>query len=561
MRTRFSSFAYVALLTLGCCATCTRTAYAQTSATASQPDERKPLQLALTQGAPPALDSEQLRAQLERELGVVVVLEDAGAADGDDAKLEIEAPSLQAVHVAFQDSERTVDLSTAGQHAVETLALVAANLMRDEASNLLVSLRATTPEAPPTPAPVAEKPVAQTPEKPERHGCAPTRFTPAPFAANFVPRVGTSSFTGLEIEQAFAFNAIGGSAAALHGFELAGVFNHESYAVCGVQIAGGANLVNGPMEGFQLAALNMVDGRVDGGQLAFINTSSGTMHGFQAAFLNLALRGGDAIQVGFANVVTDYLVGSQIGFGNIATGTVEGGQFGFGNISLGSVSGVQVGFANVAQKSLSGAQAGFVNTTAGDSTGFQLGFVNVTSGRARGLMLGMANVSSDADAAIGVLNIYTKGRTQLDVWATDAGLVMVGVEHGGKLFHNIFGIGGSTRSGQGVFAFAYGFGARAFQSQSMFLDVDAVAYGLVSGDETQDNPDFGSIMQLRVPIGFRLESWFALYVSPALNLSVARNHENNALRDPSFYGASVTTKGSDVASSIWPGVTLGARFF
>jgi hypothetical protein len=547
---------YAALLASACNAIAPAVAHVQAPA---QDDERWPLALAVSLGDPPSMDREQLRVQLERELGVVVVL-DHTISLAEGATLTIDAPTLQTVHVAFGDSERTVDLSTAGPHAVETLALVAANLMRDEASDLLSSLR-STPNNVPVHVPVPSSSPSPAPTKPQRHGCAPTRFPHVPFAANLVPRVGTSSFTGLEVEQAFAFNAIGGSAAALYGFELAGVFNHESYSVCGAQIAGGANLVNGPMEGFQLAALNMVDGRVEGGQLAFINTSSGTMHGFQAAFLNLALRGGDAIQLGFANVVTDYLVGSQIGFGNIATGTVEGGQFGFGNVTLGSVSGLQAGFVNVAQRSLSGAQAGFVNTTAGDSTGFQFGFVNVTSGRSRGLMLGMANVSADADAAIGLLNIYTKGRTQLDVWATDAGLVMVGVEHGGKLFHNILGIGASSRSGQGVFAFAYGLGARAFQSQALFLDVDAVAYGLVSGDDTQENPDFGSIMQLRVPIGFRLQSWFALYVSPALNLSVARNDENNSLRDPSFYGASVTTKGSDVVSYIWPGVTLGARFF
>src|SRR5690349_12083026 len=121
MRTRFSSVVYAWLLACACCASCARSAYAQTAAATAQADARKPLQLALSQGTPPALDSEQLRAQLERELGVIVVLDGDAASDSDDAKLEIEAPSLQAVHVAFQDSERTVDLSTAGPHAVETL--------------------------------------------------------------------------------------------------------------------------------------------------------------------------------------------------------------------------------------------------------------------------------------------------------------------------------------------------------------------------------------------------------------------------------------------------------
>jgi hypothetical protein len=557
---RFRSSIHAVLLATACHALVPLAAHAQASA---QADERKPLQLAVSLGDPPSMDREQLRMHLERELGVVVVL-DGTVSLAEGATLTIDAPTLQTVHVAFGDGERTVDLSSAGAHAVETLALVAANLMRDEASDLLAALRTTPaePAAPPTTLAPAQ-PVAEKPVKPERTGCQPVpeRYRRAPFGVSFVPRVGTSSYYGGDVVQPFSFNIIGGSAAALDGFELGGVFNHESYSVCGAQIAGGANLVNGPMKGFQLAALNMVDGQVDGGQVAFINTSSGTLHGFQGAFLNLALRGGDAVQVGFANVVTDYLIGSQIGFGNLATGTVEGGQFGFGNVTLDGVSGVQIGFTNVAHDSMSGAQVGFVNVTAGESTGFQLGFVNVTSRQSRGLMLGAVNISQNADAAVGLLNIYTKGRTQLDAWITDAGLVMVGVEHGGKLFHNILGIGGSTRSSQGVFAFAYGFGARVHQSGSLYIDVDGVGYGLLSGDETQDSPDFGSILQLRVPIGFRLARGVSLFVSPSLNISAARNDPDNALRDPSFYGARVTTSGSEVASYIWPGLSLGARFF
>jgi hypothetical protein len=303
----------------------------------------------------------------------------------------------------------------------------------------------------------------------------------------------------------------------------------------------------------------MVDGRVEGGQIALVNTSSGTMHGFQAAFVNLALRGGDAVQIGFANLVTDYLVGTQIGFGNVATGTVEGGQFGFGNVTLEDVDGVQAGFVNVAQGTLRGAQAGFVNTTAGDSNGVQLGFVNV-SGRQRGLMLGFVNVAENADAAIGLVNIHTKGRTQLDAWLTDAGVVMVGVEHGGRLFHNIVGVGYTNRSAHGVFAFAYGFGLRAHDGSELFVDIDAVCYGLRAQKAREGRFHFGSILQLRVPVGYRLSPTVALFASPALNVSVART-EDNILRDPSFYGARMTTDGSPTTASIWPGVSLGARFF
>ena len=518
--------------------------------------ERKPLALALTVDPATQLDGERVRAQLERELGVVVVTAQVPAEVTAEA-LRIEAPRLQAVRVAFRDSERSVDLSTTGPHAIETLALIAANLMRDEASDLLATLRAVEPATPPATPPA---PAPPKPEKPERRGCDPNPFPEQALAFDLVPYVGTSSFHGLDVEKALAFSLIGGSGGALNGVEIAGVFNHQSHAVCGAQIALGVNLVNGPMRGFQLAALNMVDGRVEGGQIAFVNTGSGTIHGFQAAFVNLALRGGDAVQIGFANLVTDYLIGTQIGFGNVATGTVQGGQFGFGNVTLGSVDGVQAGFVNVAHGSLSGAQAGLVNTAGGDSQGVQLGLVNVTSGQSRGMMLGAVNVTENADAAVGLVNVYTKGRTQLDVWMTDSALLMVGLEHGGRLFHNIFGAGATTRDEKGVFAFSYGLGVRAHESRSLSVDVDLLGYGLVMQGETGDNPDFGSILQVRVPLGFRLAPDVSLVVGPALNVSVART-QDNALSDPSFYGARMTSAGSPVTSSIWPGVTVGARFF
>jgi hypothetical protein len=521
-------------------------------------EERKPLAIALALDPATQLEGELIRAQLERELAVVVVTTDVPAEITAEA-LRIEAPSLQAVRVSFRDSERTVDLSTTGPHAIETLALVAANLMRDEASDLLATLRATEPPTPtraPTP---PASPVAERPKEPERRGCDPTRFERVPFAANLVPHVGTSTFQGTDVQLGAGLHLIGGSVSALRGFELAGVFNHESYSMCGAQIAGAINLVNGPMYGFQLAPLNMVDGRVDGGQVAFVNTSSGTIHGFQAAFLNLALRGGDAVQIGFANLVTDYLVGTQIGFGNVATGTVEGAQFGFGNVTLGSVDGVQAGFVNIAQDSLTGAQAGFVNITAGDSAGMQLGFAN-TAKQSRGIMLGFVNISENADAAVGLLNIYTKGRTQLDAWVTDAGLVMIGVEHGGRLLHNIIGMGYTNRSAQGVFAFAYGIGARIHESNALFIDVDAIGYGLMAQKEREDRFNFGSILQLRVPIGYRITPSVAVFASPSLNVSVART-KDNFLREPGFYGARMTADDAAATASIWPGVSLGARFF
>lgn len=510
----------------------------------SAAQERRPLTLALRLEPAAQLDGEQLRAQLERELRVVVVTGEPTQAA--EPALRIEAPSRSAVRVAFGASERTVDLSTTGEHAVETLALLAANLMRDEARDLLATLRATEPEpvastaaassavATAAPAPAVE------PQRRERRGCDPSGLPAVPYAVNFLPHLGTSTYQGTNVEQGFALNVIGGSASALRGFELAGIFNHESDAVCGVQIAGGANIVAGPVAGAQLAALNVAGGRVEGAQLGFANLATGPLEGVQLGFANVSARAVDGVEAGFVNV---------------AAGTVRGGQLGFVNVARGGTHPSR-GSAVATE----GVQVGFVNTAAGDSHGVQLGFANVTAGQSRGLMLGLVNVADDADAPIGLLNIHLKGRTQLDVWMTDAALAMVGVEHGGRVVHNIFGVGYTSRSGQGVFAFAYGLGARAHDGESFFLDLDAVGYGLLAGTTGSGKPTFGSILQLRVPLGWRIARSFSLFMSPELNVSVART-ESDVLREPGLFGARLTKTSSPTISYLWPGLSLGARFF
>ena len=50
-----------------------------------------------------------------------------------------------------------------------------------------------------------------------------------------------------------------------------------------------------------------------------------------------------------------------------------------------------------------------------------------------------------------------------------------------------------------------------------------------------------------------------LFAAPALNVSIGRSDEE--LADPGFYGAELTNDSSDETVAIWPGLSLGARFF
>lgn len=448
------------------------------------------------------VDPEALRQALAHELDLPVERVDAERGPS----LRVEGSTLSAVRIAFSRDtapaiERSLDLSTVGAHATETIALVAANLIRDEAGELLAQLRAQAgssappappPQPPPTPAPAATPrakpapPTAPQPEPPEPpRGCAPNRLRPVPFGVDFVPGLGSSSEQGTDVERKLSLNVLGGLTGGTRGFEAALLFNYDAHSVCGTQVAGVVNIVGGPVDG------------------------------------------------------------AQLGLGNVATGPVRGTQVSLANVSGGRVRGAQIGLANV---------------SAAETTGAQIGLANVSAGPVHGAMLGLVNVAESADAPIGLVNVMYRGRTQLDMWGTDAGLVMLGIEHGGRYFHNIYGLGGTVRHGRFVLAAAYGIGSRLVADKRWSLDIDALGYGLFVRNPNLNRYEASTIVQLRVPIALQLTPAIALFASPALNVSIAKF--DDLLADPSLYASTrLTHSSSETMVRLWPGFTAGVRFF
>lgn len=55
--------------------------------------------------------------------------------------------------------------------------------------------------------------------------------------------------------------------------------------------------------------------------------------------------------------------------------------------------------------------------------------------------LGVVNLAKDGDANIALVSFFAKGRTHVDGWATENGHLHVGVVNGGRVVHNVCGIG------------------------------------------------------------------------------------------------------------------------
>jgi hypothetical protein len=456
------------------------------------------------------MDSESLRSALESELNVVTSLRD----EPSGPTVQVEATSLQAVRVSFvRDDkppvERTVDVSSQAGNATGIVALLASNLVRDEAGELLAQLSAARPVAPP-PAP---------PPPPARvfrnDACAPNKLRHVTIGADFVPGLGTSMRDGTSVERGLSFNLIGGITGGVRGFELAGVFNIDRYTMCGAQFAGTFNFVAGDASGAQFSAVNIVGGSMFGAQFSQAN-----------------------------------IVGSD----------VKGAQFGLFNLSGGFMDGAQLGLVNVNGDGADGAQLGLANISGGETNGAQIGLFNLSARNVDGAMIGLVNVAEDADAAIGLVNVIWNGRAQLDVWATDAGLIMAGATQGAKYTHNIYGIGFRPMGDTPAFAWTLGFGVRVVHLSWLTVDLDALGYGLLRKNPDNGRADMTSIQQLRIPVSFAPLRGVWLFVAPTLSLSIV--DPDSHLQKVALLGSQrLTNDGAAVNVRIWPGLSIGARFF
>jgi hypothetical protein len=224
--------------------------------------------------------------------------------------------------------------------------------------------------------------------------------------------------------------------------------------------------------------------------------------------------------------------------------------------------GAQLGMLNISGRGLDGAQLGLVNITVGPTHGAQLGLVNVTTERVRGAMVGLVNVAEDAGAAVGLVNVIWKGRAQLDVWGTDAGIAMVGATQGARVTHNIYGVGVRPMGDNPAFTAALGLGVRVFSSSFLTIDIDALSYSLMRKKPDVSRVDFASIHQLRVPISLAPVKGVWFFIAPSLSVSMAERDSHLFQEKFALFGSKrVSSDNADVTIRIWPGASVGARFF
>ena len=503
------------------------------------PDAREPV-LALSVG-PDVVPAAALQGAIEAELGVRVDLTDQP--DPNLPALTVARLGSRNVEVALSSrsipraSRQLVLSAELEQERVETLALIAANLVRNEAAALLPDLRpaAVASVDVATPAP----PAPPTTEAPDENPCGLKER--GGFGFDLAPGVGSSSSPeGRAATRRFSLGLIGTLQGEVHGAALSIGANVVRKHVCGVQLAVGANLAFGSLGGAQLAQFNLVRGDVVGTQLGTLNLTLGRVKGLQG---------------GLANGAGAHVGGAQLGIVNYGAGSVRGVQGGVANVAVGHVRGAQLGVLNVNAGGFEGAQIGTANVSVGDNHGVQIGTANISTGRV-GAQLGVFNYADSSDASVGVVSIVRRGRTSVDLsGAVESGLLIAGITHGGKYVHNIYGIGLRTDAQGQRLALQFGIGVRVFSGERVRVDIDALTTHLI-----RDNGRESLISGGRVPVTVMIARGFGAFIAPSYQVLIT----DDAAENPQpLMGRTLFERGTDPDDTRvigYPGLTLGLRY-
>lgn len=530
-------------------------------------------------GAPWMLDPDAVSAAVARELGGGVTLAPAAIAGRSTLVLRGEPDGRVTLTYRASDGrriERTIDVPEDPDRAAEAIALLAGNLVRDEAAELAAALGKRPPEAPPAeqPAPAAPpappavvrpappprvarpaKAARPAPAPPEPPPCASPGATTVLFGADVLPLVGSSTYTGTNVVRHYSLSLVAGYTAGTTGIELSAGASISSSFLCGAQLSTVANLVFGPARGVQVTSGVNVVGSLRGAQIGAINAAAGPVAGAQVGVLNAAAGQVDGAQVGMANLAAGASVDLQVGVANVAVSKSTDVQIGAANVAVGEATDVQLSLVNVAAGGSADLQAGLTNVAAGESADVQIGLLNIATGKVGGAQIGLVNYAGDSRFSLGLLNFIRNGRLHVDVWGLESGIVMAGVKHGSDHIHNIYGIGLRTIGNRPLLVSALGLGGRISIHQRAYIDLDVLGYTL---HEPSTLEPAATIAQARALLGFRLFPELALFGGPSFNVAFSGTPKDAQL---SPYGSAPL--GSDATSTerAWPGVVLGAQAF
>lgn len=351
----------------------------------------------------------------------------------------------------------------------------------------------------------------------------------SPVSVELVPGLG---FGGGQRSH-FAFGLVIGRVAELQGFALSSAIS----------------LVDGPMQGMQLAGAIATGGSVAGAQVSgAVSVSRGATVGLQMA--------------GAVNHTASRLRGLQlagavnhVGGSDDAEVSTAGWQIaGAINRSEG-LRGLQLaGALNVAGP-VHGAQLSVLNV-GGDVEGAQIGVINVARS-VRGLQLGVINVAETLDGVpLGLVSVIGDGQFHVQAWASDVSLANVSLKYGSRHVYTLLSFGRELQRPEAEQRWVFGAGLGGHIPFGRFyLELDASAYS--ARRELIVTSDDAILAQARLVAGVKLLP--RLSVFGGLTANVLTDWGERTWDEKPGLGRHLELGGASARVALWPGLVGGVQ--
>jgi hypothetical protein len=233
---------------------------------------------------------------------------------------------------------------------------------------------------------------------------------------------------------------------------------------------------------------------------------------------------------------------------------------GAGVASIARGANVQVaGVASVASGTANIQIAGAVNV-ARRVEGLQIAPINVAR-RVDGVQIGVVNIGSADGFSFGLINIVPGGRADLEATVDTGRLGTLLFRHGGRRWHNVYGIGGhpvdEQRFGErdrseDVWMYGLGFGP-SWRAGSTVFDLELIAWQINHGTAHYDG--ISLLGQLRLSIAYGLGP-FKLVAGGAINSHVSSDPQSPLMLERRVGEPPMSR---EVTVVTWPSAFFGLR--
>jgi len=541
-----------------------------------------------------SVDGPALATAIARELGLEVAVAD-GVCDVPCLAVSVDGGPTATITYSPRSGAPRARAVALGNDAAQwplVITLLAGNVVRDEAQDLLAGLPPgdlPRPEAPgdvpaPVQAPVSDEVappapvVVPSPEASPHAGgldASGSLVDPAPvrehrwLGLGLVPGLSTDLTHIGSVRHYLSIDLLVGVSGGSTGLSLSGVADIERGPVAGTQIGGvftyawqvagtqvaGVAAVAGEINGVQVAGTAAVADRVDGFQIAGVAALSRLGAENQVAGVAAFAQGNTGVQVGGVAALAQGNTGVQIG-GVAALAQGDAGVQIGGVAAVASGANVQVGgVASIARGTANVQVAGVVNV-ARRLRGVQIAPVNVAHD-GDGIQVGVINVAGSPDGfSFGLVNIVPGGRHDLETAIDSNRTGTVLFRHGGRRWHNVYGIGGHPVNESGpnddVWMYGLGFGP-SLELGDTVIDLEAIGWQVNHGPRHES--DVSILGQVRLSVAHRIGP-VSLVAGGVFNAYITNDAQSPLILERSTSGAAMDNR---VTVTTWPSAFVGVR--